>query len=134
MIDAGRCVQCGVCVAACPSDSIGIGADDLPKLVKMCTGCSLCWDFCPRGGLRYEALGEVMQEAEWKLDGGLNGKSNGHGNGAHTSAGWRSSQRRSLNGRHPQPLSRRAGRGEIGWRRVAVLERVSTSTLTSPNP
>jgi coenzyme F420 hydrogenase subunit beta len=22
----------------------------------MCTGCSLCWDFCPRGGLRYESL------------------------------------------------------------------------------
>jgi Fe-S-cluster-containing hydrogenase component 2 len=21
----------------------------------MCTGCSLCWDLCPRGGLRYEA-------------------------------------------------------------------------------
>jgi coenzyme F420 hydrogenase subunit beta len=56
VIDAGRCVQCGVCVAACPSDSLGIGPDDLPKLVKMCTGCSLCWDFCPRGGLRYEAL------------------------------------------------------------------------------
>ena len=50
VIDADRCVQCGVCVAACPSDSIGIGEDDLPKLVKMCTGCSLCWDFCPRGG------------------------------------------------------------------------------------
>ncbi len=62
VIDAGRCVQCGVCVAACPSDSLGIGPDDLPKLVKMCTGCSLCWDFCPRGGLRYEALGEVMGE------------------------------------------------------------------------
>src|ERR671910_903295 len=60
VIDADRCVQCGVCVAACPTDSIGIGEDDLPKLVKMCTGCSLCWDFCPRGGLRYEALGEVM--------------------------------------------------------------------------
>jgi coenzyme F420 hydrogenase subunit beta len=60
VIDAGRCVQCGVCIAACPSDSLGIGADDLPKLVKMCTGCSLCWDFCPRGGLRYEALGEVI--------------------------------------------------------------------------
>jgi coenzyme F420 hydrogenase subunit beta len=60
VIDAGRCVQCGVCVAACPSDSLGIGPDDLPKLVKMCTGCSLCWDFCPRGGLRYEALSEVM--------------------------------------------------------------------------
>ncbi len=61
VIDADRCIQCGACVAVCPSDSIGIGADDLPTLVKMCTGCSLCWDFCPRGGLRHEAT--------WKLTG-----------------------------------------------------------------
>lgn len=65
VIDADRCIQCGACVAACPSDSIGIGADDLPTLVKMCTGCSLCWDFCPRGGLRYEST--------WKLTGDRNG-------------------------------------------------------------
>jgi coenzyme F420 hydrogenase subunit beta len=75
VIDAGRCVQCGVCIAACPSDSLGIGVDDLPKLVKMCTGCSLCWDFCPRGGLRYEALGEVMAgvptDEQWKINGGV---------------------------------------------------------------
>ncbi len=57
VIDAGRCIQCGTCVAVCPSNSIGVHEDtDLPELVKMCTGCSLCWDFCPRGGLRYEAL------------------------------------------------------------------------------
>ncbi len=57
VVDADRCIQCGTCVAACPSNSIGIDAEtDLPELVKMCTGCSLCWDFCPRGGLRYEAL------------------------------------------------------------------------------
>ena len=61
VIDADRCVQCGVCVAACPTDSIGIGEDDLPTLVKMCTGCSLCWDFCPRGGLQYEST--------WKITG-----------------------------------------------------------------
>ncbi|MFC6716126.1 Coenzyme F420 hydrogenase/dehydrogenase, beta subunit C-terminal domain [Natrialbaceae archaeon GCM10025810] len=62
VIDAGRCIQCGTCVAACPSDSIGVGEDDHPELVKMCTGCSLCWDFCPRGGLRYER--------QWKITGG----------------------------------------------------------------
>ena len=62
VIDADRCIQCGTCVAACPSDSIGIGDDGLPELVKMCTGCSMCWDFCPRGGLRYER--------QWKITGG----------------------------------------------------------------
>ena len=57
VIEAERCIQCGTCVAVCPSNSLAVGADDgLPELVKMCTGCSLCWDFCPRGGLRYEAL------------------------------------------------------------------------------
>ena len=57
VIHADRCIQCGTCVAVCPSNSIGIDEDtNLPELVKMCTGCSLCWDFCPRGGLRYEAL------------------------------------------------------------------------------
>jgi coenzyme F420 hydrogenase subunit beta len=62
VIQDDRCIQCGTCVAACPSDSIGIGDDGLPELVKMCTGCSLCWDFCPRGGLRYER--------QWKITGG----------------------------------------------------------------
>ncbi|HZY57073.1 MAG TPA: Coenzyme F420 hydrogenase/dehydrogenase, beta subunit C-terminal domain, partial [Rubrobacteraceae bacterium] len=63
VIDADRCIQCGVCVAACPTDSIGIAEDDLPKLVKMCTGCSLCWDFCPRGGLQYEATWKITGNA-----------------------------------------------------------------------
>lgn len=62
VIQDDRCIQCGTCVASCPSDSIGIGEDGLPELVKMCTGCSLCWDFCPRGGLRYER--------QWKITGG----------------------------------------------------------------
>jgi coenzyme F420 hydrogenase subunit beta len=86
VIDADRCIQCGACVAVCPSNSIGVNEDtDLPELVKMCTGCSLCWDFCPRGGLRYEALWPPSSTSEpsendversdssdpyWKITGG----------------------------------------------------------------
>ncbi|MFB6150616.1 MAG: Coenzyme F420 hydrogenase/dehydrogenase, beta subunit C-terminal domain [Haloarculaceae archaeon] len=61
VVEAGRCVQCGTCVAACPSDSIGVAdSDDRPTLVKMCTGCSRCWDTCPRAGLRYERLPDLV--------------------------------------------------------------------------
>ncbi|MES3517978.1 MAG: Coenzyme F420 hydrogenase/dehydrogenase, beta subunit C-terminal domain [Natronomonas sp.] len=62
VIESGRCVQCGSCVAACPSNSLGI--DELegrPTLVKMCTGCSRCWDYCPRAGLRYERVLETIE-------------------------------------------------------------------------
>src|SRR3712207_9562075 len=59
----------------CSSDLL----DDLPELVKMCTGCSLCWDFCPRGGLQYEAT--------WKLDlAHQNGENGSNGSGENGSA------------------------------------------------
>lgn len=68
VIDADRCIQCGACIAACPSDSLATSFEDLPYLVKMCTGCSLCWDFCPRGGLRYEATWPTEEIVEGEID------------------------------------------------------------------
>ncbi|MBI4338796.1 MAG: Coenzyme F420 hydrogenase/dehydrogenase, beta subunit C-terminal domain [Chloroflexi bacterium] len=56
VIDADRCVRCGSCVAACPSRSLGIDEEGNPTLLRMCTGCSNCWDFCPLAGLRTERL------------------------------------------------------------------------------
>ena len=59
VIDADRCVGCAGCVAACPSGSIGIAEDGRPTLVRMCTGCSRCWDFCPLAGFRPERLARL---------------------------------------------------------------------------
>lgn len=56
VIEAGRCVNCGGCIAACPSQSISIAEDGKPTLTKMCTGCSACWDYCPEAGFRVEKL------------------------------------------------------------------------------
>ena len=76
VIDADRCVGCGTCVAVCPSNSIGVRPESgLPELVRMCTGCSLCWDFCPRAGLHYEstwlddAPGDAAADAPWSIAG-----------------------------------------------------------------
>ena len=59
VIEAGRCIGCGGCIAACPSKSISVAADGKPTLTKMCTGCSACWDYCPMAGFRVERLQRI---------------------------------------------------------------------------
>ncbi len=64
VIFADRCIQCGTCVAVCPSNSIGVNKDSgLPELVKMCTGCSLCWDFCPAAGSATKPCGRPRRRS-----------------------------------------------------------------------
>jgi coenzyme F420 hydrogenase subunit beta len=69
VIDADRCIRCGVCIAACPSQSLTSAEDGLPTLVKMCTGCSRCWDFCPLAGTRTERLWKLTEGDDFELDG-----------------------------------------------------------------
>jgi len=130
VIDADRCIRCGTCVAACPSNSIGVSdTTGLPELVKMCTGCSLCWDFCPRGGLRYEALWPPSTpgidqdepgtqarsdagDSDWKISGGPPGD----GLGAVLE---RFAVRASITGRAPVAGTRGAGRAPVAGTRGA---------------
>jgi coenzyme F420 hydrogenase subunit beta len=124
VIDAGRCIQCGTCVAACPTDSIGIGSKGLPALVKMCTGCSLCWDFCPRGGLRYEATwpdqaAMVDGDEGWKITGSR--PAEGEADGA-SPAGGLGQLRAAYTARMAVPLGGAQDGGAVSGLLIALLE------------
>ena len=55
-IDAGRCVNCGRCLKACPvnalarPDARGLGTPVLKR--QSCIGCACCHEVCPQGAIR----------------------------------------------------------------------------------
>lgn len=64
-----RCIQCGACVAACPTNALhptglaaGFAAIHTPRFLPRqgpCTpGCTACGDVCPTGALRPLGVGE----------------------------------------------------------------------------
>lgn len=46
VVEAGLCVACGTCVAACPVNVLEL--DEVPKLIGKCIECGLCYNNCPR--------------------------------------------------------------------------------------
>jgi len=50
VVDAGRCIVCGICGRVCPVGAISVDrAVDIQR--QNCTGCGCCVNECPRGAL-----------------------------------------------------------------------------------
>jgi len=61
-VDPARCVVCGACISACPTNALAIGDGDKPRLVvdaALCAECSACIPACPT-----EALGFGSENVE----------------------------------------------------------------------
>jgi len=49
VVEAGKCVGCGACVAVCPHTCLAL-VQGQPSLVKECKLCGMCAQACPRHG------------------------------------------------------------------------------------
>lgn len=47
----GTCVQCDVCVEACPRGAIARRGESFSVNLEICTGCGVCEAVCPRGAI-----------------------------------------------------------------------------------
>jgi coenzyme F420-reducing hydrogenase beta subunit len=55
VVETGKCVSCGTCVAVCPVNVIDL-EEGLPKLVGKCIECGICYGNCPRTDFSVEDL------------------------------------------------------------------------------
>ena len=48
VIDAEKCVSCGLCVMYCPEAAVSRRGDDKPEIdYRFCKGCGICAYECP---------------------------------------------------------------------------------------
>ncbi|MEM3377894.1 MAG: Coenzyme F420 hydrogenase/dehydrogenase, beta subunit C-terminal domain [Candidatus Bathyarchaeia archaeon] len=67
VLEAGRCVVCGACIAVCPYTCLQL-AQDKPALLKECQSCGLCAQACPRYGFSQVALENFVFGRSRKAD------------------------------------------------------------------
>lgn len=60
------CIQCGTCVAACPSGALAL-VDGLRVDQAQCTRCGSCVEACPTNALRFAGQGMTPEEAARQL-------------------------------------------------------------------
>lgn len=65
IIDSNKCIECGVCVEACPFGIIALSDDNVAFKCDLCCGDPKCVSWCPTTALKYESrtkIGERNRE------------------------------------------------------------------------
>ena len=66
-IDAEKCVGCGACVSACPSDALKITDGLAAADAGACVLCGICVDTCPTGAIAVEKEGaQDLDLSAWR--------------------------------------------------------------------
>ena len=59
-VSTDECIQCGACVAGCPSGAIEEGELKSVILVELCIECGTCEQNCPTGAVIFVELEEPV--------------------------------------------------------------------------
>jgi pyruvate formate lyase activating enzyme len=79
-VEGGRCIGCGLCIAACPNGGLSRGPDGIEMDRDICDACGSCVAACPTGAMEQKGtpydLGTLVNEllkdtAFFGKDGGI---------------------------------------------------------------
>lgn len=70
VMDKDKCVECGLCMAYCPVNSVVSKEDSYVISYDYCKGCGLCAKECPRGAISMEPEADFAADAGAELTGG----------------------------------------------------------------